>query len=111
VSISSNQNFRDSDDCIDQSYKTETFSIANLIRGRQPKRQKTEDLRPIAFVRFNTSLGPDHGVTYRESKGTNWHGFTALITSVLTMATGDGCYCNRRANSLAIRLNQDGVSR
>jgi len=57
MSISSNQDFSDLDDCIDQSYGTETFSIANLIRGRQPKRQKTEDLRPIAFVRFNTSLG------------------------------------------------------
>jgi len=43
MSISSNQDIGDSDDCIDQSCKTETFSIANLIRGRQPKRQKTED--------------------------------------------------------------------
>jgi len=37
MSISSNQDFSDLDDCIDQSYKTETYSIANLIRGRQPK--------------------------------------------------------------------------
>jgi len=57
MSISSNQDFSDLDDCIDQSHGTETFSIANLIRGRQPKRQKTEDLRPTAFVRFNASLG------------------------------------------------------
>jgi len=50
MSISSNQDFGDLDDCIDQSCKTETFSVANLIRGRQPKRQKTEDLRPTVFV-------------------------------------------------------------
>lgn len=32
----------------------ELFSIANLIRGHRPKRQKTQDLRPIVFVRINT---------------------------------------------------------
>jgi len=37
VSISSDQDFSDSDDCIDQSCGTKTFSIANFIRGRQPK--------------------------------------------------------------------------
>jgi len=37
MSISSNQDFTGLDDCIDQSRKTETFSIANLIQGRQPK--------------------------------------------------------------------------
>jgi len=57
VSISSDQDFSDLDDCIDQSCGTETHSVANLVRGRQPKRQKTEDLCPIAFVRFNESLG------------------------------------------------------
>jgi len=41
MSISSNQDFSDLDDCIDQSCRTETFSVANLIRGRQPKRQRT----------------------------------------------------------------------
>jgi len=56
LSISSDQDFTSSDDCVDQSCQTETFAIANLIRGRQPKRQRTEDLRPIAFVCFNTSL-------------------------------------------------------
>jgi len=63
MSISSQQDFSDLDDCIDQSHSTVTFSIANLIRGRRPKRQKTEDLRPIAFVRFNTSLGKAKPVT------------------------------------------------
>jgi len=65
MSISSNQCFSDLDDCIDQSCKTETFSIANLIRGRQPKRQKTEDLRPTAFVCFNTPLGKAKPVTIK----------------------------------------------
>jgi len=65
MSISSNQDFTGLDDCIDQSCKTETFSVAHLIQGRQPKRQKTEDLRPIAFVRFNTSLGKAKPVTIK----------------------------------------------
>jgi len=65
MSISSNQDFTGLDDCIDQSCKTETFSIAHLIRGRQPKRQKTEDLCPIAFVCFNTSLGKAKPVTIK----------------------------------------------
>jgi len=65
MSISSNQDFSYLDDCIDQSCKTKSFSIANLIRGRQPKQQKTEDLRPIAFVRFNTSLGKAKPVTIK----------------------------------------------
>jgi len=65
MSISSNQDFTGSDDCIDQSCKTETFSIAHLIRGHQPKRQKTEDLRPIAFVCFNASPGKAKPVTIK----------------------------------------------
>jgi len=65
MSVSSNQDFTGLDDCIDQSCKTETFSIAHLIRGRQPKGQKTEDLRPIAFVRFKASLGKAKPVTVK----------------------------------------------
>jgi len=65
MSISSNQNFSDLDDCIDQSCRTETFSVANLIRGRQPKWQKTEDLRPVACIRFNASLGKAKPVTIK----------------------------------------------
>jgi len=56
MSISSDQDFSDLDDCINQSCKTETFSVANLVRGRKPKRQKTGDLCPIAFVCFNTDI-------------------------------------------------------
>jgi len=37
ISISSNQDFTGLYDCIDQSNQTETFSIAHLIQGRQPK--------------------------------------------------------------------------
>jgi len=49
------EKFSSLDDCIDQSHQTEAFAIANFIQGRSPKRQKIEDLRPIAFVCFNTS--------------------------------------------------------
>jgi len=65
MSISSNQDFSDLNDCIDQSCRAETFSVADLVRGCQPKRQKTEDLRPTAFVRFNTSLGEAKPVTIK----------------------------------------------
>jgi len=37
VSISSSENFTSLDDRIAQSCQTKTFSIASLIRGRQPK--------------------------------------------------------------------------
>ena len=62
---STDEYYDDLDECINQSHQTETHSIANLIRGRQPKRQKTEDLKPIAFVCFNTSLGKPKPVTIR----------------------------------------------
>jgi len=65
VSISSNQDFASLDDCIDQSCQTKTFAIANLIRGCQPKQQKTEDLHPAAFICFNTSLGEAKPVTVK----------------------------------------------
>jgi len=65
MSISSNQDFSVLDHCVDQSCKTETISIAHHIRGRQPKRLKTEDLLPMAFVRFNASLGKAKPVTVK----------------------------------------------
>jgi len=37
MSISSDQHFAGLDDCVDQSCETETFSIAQLVRGHQPK--------------------------------------------------------------------------
>jgi len=65
MSISSDQDFSDLDDCINQSCRTKTFSIANLIRGRQAKQQKTEDLCPMVFVCFNASLGKAKPVTIK----------------------------------------------
>ena len=65
MSDCTDEEFTSLDDCINQSHETETYSIANLIRGRPPKKQKTEDLRPIAFVRFNTSLGKAKLVTIK----------------------------------------------
>ena len=50
--------FNHLDECIDKTLesKGELFSIANLIRGHNKpvKRRKTMDLKPIAYVRFNT---------------------------------------------------------
>ena len=53
----SEEDFTSLNDCIDQSRQTETFSIASLIGGQSPKRQKTEDSQHVVFVCFNTSLG------------------------------------------------------
>ena len=38
-------------------------SIASIIHGHKPKRQKTQDLRPLAFIRFNTRLRKPKPVT------------------------------------------------
>jgi len=65
VSISSDLDFSDLDDCVDQSCESETFFIANLIRGHKPKRQKTEDSHPTVFVHFNASLGKAKPVTVK----------------------------------------------
>jgi len=65
MSSSSTTNFETLDDCINQSCEPETMSLANLIRGRPIKRPKTADLRPITFVRFNTSLGKPKPVTVK----------------------------------------------
>ena len=50
--------FNHLDECIDTTLQNngELFSIANLVRGRTKpvKRRKTQDLKPIAYVRFNT---------------------------------------------------------
>jgi len=65
MSSSSTTSFETLDDCINQSCESETMSLANLIRGRPIKRPKTTDLRPITFVRFNTSLGKPKPVTIK----------------------------------------------
>jgi len=65
MSIASDQDFTGLDDCVDLSRQTETFAVTNLVRGRSPKRQKTEDSRPTSFVRFNTSLGKAKPVTVK----------------------------------------------
>ena len=55
------------DECIDNARQKDLFSIADLIRGHQPrKRQKTVDKKPIVYIRFNTkSSGRPRPVTLR----------------------------------------------
>ena len=59
VSSTGAENRYDSlDEVIDEATRKEAFSIASLVRGQpQKKKVKRKDLRPIAFVRLNTSLG------------------------------------------------------
>ena len=55
------------DDRIDEKYFNgkDVMSIAQIIRGqtRPRKRQKTEDLRPVVYVRFNARRGQPKPVT------------------------------------------------
>ena len=54
------------DDCINDSYAADLCSIASIVRGHnRNKRVKVAHLRPVAFVRFNTSLGKPKPVTIR----------------------------------------------
>jgi len=56
------------DSCIDDAaqHSPDLFSIVNLVRGHSPrKRQKTKDLKPIVFARFNSRLGKAKPVTLR----------------------------------------------
>ena len=73
----------DLDECIDASRQAELCSIASLIHGRKPaKRQKKSDLKPIAFVRFNTKLGKPKPVTIRALLDSG--GSQSLVTSKFT---------------------------
>jgi len=63
MSSSSTTIFETLDDCVNESYESETTPLANLIRGHPIKQSKTADLQPIAFVRFTTSLGKPKPVT------------------------------------------------
>jgi hypothetical protein len=70
----------DLDGCIDASRQAELCSIASLIHGRKPaKRQKNSDLKPIAFVRFNTKIGKPRPVTIRALLDSG--GSESLVTS------------------------------
>ena len=58
------------DECLDDARNDskELFSITSLIRGhgKPPKKKRKKcDLKPIAYVRFNTSLGKPKPVTIR----------------------------------------------
>ena len=64
--------YQDLDACIDEARQqsTDMFSIVDLVRGRtkvpnSTKRRKTADLKPIAFVRFNTRMGKAKPVTIK----------------------------------------------
>jgi len=78
MASSSTRTFETLDDCINQSCESETMLLANLIRGLPIKRTKTADLQPVAFVRFNTSLGKPNEVTIKALLDSG--GFGSLVT-------------------------------
>ncbi len=71
------------DECIDaaQSQSKDLFSIAKLVQSQKPfKRQKTEDLKPIVFVRLNSrSSGKAKPITLKALVDTG--GSSSLVTA------------------------------
>ena len=59
----------DSEKCASLDQCIDACTLAQLVHGHRSKRQRTEapdkDLRPIAFVRFNTSRGKMKPITIR----------------------------------------------
>ena len=48
------------DNCLDAArmQSNDLFSVASLVRGQpERKKQKTVDLKPVTFVRFNSRIG------------------------------------------------------
>ena len=65
-----NNDYPSLDHCIDdaRANSNELFSITSLIRGhgKPPKKKRKHcDLKPIVYVRFNTSLGKPKPVTLK----------------------------------------------
>ena len=72
------------DECINDARNSseEMFSITSLICGHgkpMKKKRKTCDLKPIVYVRFNTSLGKPKPVTLRALLDSGGSG--SLVTS------------------------------
>jgi hypothetical protein len=64
--INLNKKFKDLDLCINASNEQEMCSIADIVRGQhQKKKVKTTNMKPIAFVRFNTKLGKPKPITIK----------------------------------------------
>ena len=56
------------DQCIDTatSRTSDLYSVAELVRDQpQPKRRKTQDVRPLVYVRFNSRLGKAKPITLK----------------------------------------------
>ena len=45
--------FNSLDECIDYTVQQDMFPIRQMLQG-QPKKRKTEDIKPIVFIRLNT---------------------------------------------------------
>mgnify|MGYP000411856084 FL=1 len=64
--INLNKKFKELDSCINASNEPEQCSIADIVRGQpQKKKVKTTNIKPIAFVRFNTKLGKPKPITIK----------------------------------------------
>ena len=83
--------FSNLDECID------ACTIANIVHGHKSKRQRTDvlekDLRPITFVRFNTSQGKMKPVTIR-----------ALLDS----GASETLVCSKHAKKLRLKTSSNG---
>ena len=62
--------FNSLDECLDkaQQHSADLFLVSDLLRGQDKppaKKQKTKDVRPMVFVRFNSRLGKAKPVTLK----------------------------------------------
>ena len=55
------------DECINDSYASELCPLTSLIQGhrKRNKKAKSQHVKPLAFVRFNTSRGKPKPTTLR----------------------------------------------
>ena len=61
-----NKEYQSLNKCLDHQDKGELFTIADIIQDQQPfKKMKTQDLKPISFVKFNTRTGKPKPVTIK----------------------------------------------
>ena len=71
--------FNSLDECIDYTVQQDMFPIRQMLQG-QPKKRKTEDIKPIVFIRLNTRYaGKPKPITVKALLDTGGSG--CLLTS------------------------------
>ncbi len=85
------------DACLCHSLESDCMPVTSLIRGLSSpkKRLKTVHLRPVAYVRFNTSLGKPKPVT---------------LTALLDSGAAETLICKKHVKKLRLKQSQNASS-